>query len=420
MSNNFYRAFEDKHRGSVADIRQRLTVYLPLVSKLNSFYPDDCVIDIGCGRGEWLKLLRDNNIRAVGVDLDEGMLAEAVKDGLAVELDDCINFLKKQKNESAVAITGFHIVEHLPFEIIHTLVLEALRVLKPGGLLILETPNPENLSVGSCSFYMDPTHQNPLPPELFKFLPDYYGFERTRIVRLQESARIKDDFYELTLSEVLKGVSPDYSTVSQKSGPNELNTEFNEFFVKKIGVTLDELADRYDMVLADRYDVALGERLKLISLEYEKEIESVRAEIRDINDFNKQLENRLTAVYSSNSWRITSPLRRVTDLGKRTNIARKKGIKYLAKAFVRKIFQRLVIISGRYPKARTNALSLMRKLGLYSLIRNAYFKSISEGNISQHCSNSFSMSHVDNLTNRAKDIYEDLHQDEVKNHKGNK
>lgn len=420
MSNNFYRAFEDKHRGSVADIRQRLTVYLPLVTKLNFYFPDDGVIDIGCGRGEWLKLLRDNNIRAVGVDLDEGMLAEALKDGLTVELDDCINFLKKQKNESAIAITGFHLVEHLPFEIVHTLVSEAQRVLKPGGLLILETPNPENLSVGSCSFYMDPTHQNPIPPELLKFLPDYYGFERTRIVRLQESARIKDNSSELTLSEVLKGVSPDYSTVSQKSGSHELITEFNEFFVKKIGVTLDELADRYDMVLADRYEMVLGERLEVISLEHEKKIESVRAEIKDIIEFNKQLENRLAAVYSSNSWRITAPLRRVIDLGKRTNIARKKGLKYLAKAIVRKIFQRLVLISGKYPKARTSALSLMRKLGLYSLVKSFYFKSISEENLSHNYNNSFSISHVDNLTNRAKGIYEDLHKDEVKNHKGNK
>ncbi|MCA1176225.1 MULTISPECIES: class I SAM-dependent methyltransferase [unclassified Pantoea] len=420
MSNNFYRAFEDKHRGSVADIRQRLTVYLPLVTKLNSYFPDDGVIDIGCGRGEWLKLLRDNNIRAVGVDLDEGMLAEALKDGLTVELDDCINFLKKKKNESAIAITGFHLVEHLPFEIVHTLVSEAQRVLKPGGLLILETPNPENLSVGSCSFYMDPTHQNPIPPELLKFLPDYYGFERTRIVRLQESARIKDNSSELTLSEVLKGVSPDYSTVSQKSGSHELITEFNEFFVKKIGVTLDELADRYDMVLADRYEMVLGERLEVISLEHEKKIESVRAEIKDIIEFNKQLENRLAAVYSSNSWRITAPLRRVIDLGKRTNIARKKGLKYLAKAIVRKIFQRLVLISGKYPKARTSALSLMRKLGLYSLVKSFYFKSISEENLSHNYNNSFSISHVDNLTNRAKGIYEDLHKDEVKNHKGNK
>ncbi|MFJ5159218.1 class I SAM-dependent methyltransferase [Pantoea sp. NPDC088449] len=412
MSNNFYRAFEDKHRGSVADIRQRLTVYLPLITKLNSYFPDASVVDIGCGRGEWLKLLRDNNIQAVGVDLDEGMLAEAHKDGLTVELDDCINFLKRQNSDSVIAVTGFHIVEHLPFEIVHTLVLEALRVLKPGGLLILETPNPENISVGSCSFYMDPTHHNPIPPELLKFLHDYYGFERTRIVRLQESARIKDSSSKLTLSEVLKGVSPDYSCVSQKAASLELTTEFDEFFVKKIGVTLDELADRYDMVIGDKLDV--------ISLEHAKEIESIRAEIKRNNDFNKELEQRLSAVYSSNSWRITAPLRGMIEIGKRANVARKKGHKYLAKAIVRKILQRLVLVSMKYPKARSGVLGLMRKLGIYSLVKSVYFRSLKEKKHVHHYNNSSSVSHFDNLTTRAKEIYQDLHDHEVKNHKGNK
>lgn len=408
MSNNFYRAFEDKHRGSVANIRQRLTVYLPLISKLNAFFPDAGIIDIGCGRGEWLKLLRDNNIQAVGVDLDEGMLAEARKDGLTVELGDCINFLKMQNSDSAIAITGFHIVEHLPFEIVHTLVLEALRVLKPGGLLILETPNPENISVGSCSFYMDPTHQNPIPPELLKFLPDYYGFERTRIVRLQESVRVMDSTSELTLTEVLKGVSPDYSCVSQKAGSQELNTEFNEFFVKKIGVTLDELVDRYDISIRDRLD------------EHAKEIEIVRVELGSIVNSNKDLEQRLAAIYASNSWRITAPLRRVIDLTKRTNNARKKGLKYLTKAFTRKIFQRLVILAGKYPMARSGSLYLMRKFGVYSLLRKIYFKSLSGSDFSHDFNHSISTTHVDNLTNRAKEIYEDLQHDEVKHHKGNK
>lgn len=412
MSNNFYRAFEDKHRGSVADIRQRLTVYLPLVTKLNAFYPNAGVIDIGCGRGEWLKLLRDNNIQAVGVDLDEGMLAEARKDGLMVELDDCINFLKKQNSDSAIAITGFHIVEHLPFDIVHTLVLEALRVLKPGGMLILETPNPENISVGSCSFYMDPTHHNPLPPELLKFLPDFYGFGRTRIVRLQESIRVKDDSSELTLTEVLKGVSPDYSTVSQKKGSQDLQNEFNEFFVRKIGVTLDELAERYDSALENKFDI--------ISLEYLKGIESIRADIRDAIEFNKELEERLTAVYCSNSWRVTAPLRRMADLIKRTNAARKKGLRYLAKAFMRKFINRLIIIFGRHPKLRADILHIMRKLGVYTLVRSIYFKTITEEKFSHNYSNTLPITHVDNLTNRAKEIYEDLQDDEVKCHKGNK
>lgn len=68
---------------------------------------------------------------------------------------DCLQFLQSQADQSLIALTGFHIAEHLPFEVLQQLVMHTLRVLKPGGLLILETPNPENVSVGTCSFYMD-------------------------------------------------------------------------------------------------------------------------------------------------------------------------------------------------------------------------------------------------------------------------
>ncbi|KTS51650.1 hypothetical protein, partial [Pantoea dispersa] len=186
--------------------------------------------------------------------------------------------------------------------------------------------------------------------------------------------------------------------------------EFNEFFVKKIGVTLDELADRYDM--------GLGGKLDVIIQELTNKVENVRAEIKEINDYNKELENRLFAVYSSNSWRMTAPLRRVIDLGKRTDVARKKGLKYLAKALVRKIFQRLVRVLGKYPRARSNILVLMRKIGIYSLLRKIYLKSVSGENNQYSYNNFFPTSHIDKLTNRAKEIYEDLHKDEIKNNKG--
>lgn len=84
-----------------------------------------------------------------------------------------------------------HIVEHIPFEDIQTLVQEAFRVLTPAGLLILETPNPENIQVATSGFYIDPTHTRPIPSQLLSFLPEYYGFKRTKILRLQEENNLK-------------------------------------------------------------------------------------------------------------------------------------------------------------------------------------------------------------------------------------
>jgi len=425
VSDNFYREFEDKHRGKTEDIRQRLNVYLPLIKPLDLFYPESIVIDVGCGRGEWLKLLRDNGIKGIGVDLNEGMLAEARKDGLTVELEDCIEYLKKQADDSLIAVTGFHIVEHLPFALVHTLVIEAHRVLKPGGLLILETPNPENISVGSCSFYMDPTHQNPLPPDLLKFLPDYYGFQRTRVVRLQENPHVKHEAGKITLTDVLKGVSPDYSIVAQKKGPQDLFSFFNEFYVKKIGVTLDELADRYDYELVEKigniensnsanYEY-LHNKLNYLLKTYEK-IENIN---NDLIIHNQNLEDRLSLIYKSNSWRLTSTLRRSSDIIKRTNLARKKGMKYLIKALLRKLFNRLLVLSGKYPNAKGIALNIMRQVGIYDLVRKLYSKSmfLSDGQLPNHFVSS-PVTHYNNMPNRAKNIFEDLHNAEVESDKG--
>ncbi len=79
----------------------------------------------------------------------------------------------------------------------------------------METPNPENIVVATRDFYLDPTHQRPIPPQLLSFLPEFYGFARTKIIRLQESKDLEMRA-DLTLQDVLSGASPDYAVVAQK------------------------------------------------------------------------------------------------------------------------------------------------------------------------------------------------------------
>jgi O-antigen chain-terminating methyltransferase len=241
----FYRAFEDKHRGSREQIKNRQRVYLPLVSPLALVYPGAQTIDLGCGRGEWLELLGELGFDARGVDLNDGMLQECRDRGLHVATEDALTALKKLPEASQAVVSGFHFAEHIPFDILQQVVQEALRVLRPAGLLILETPNPENIVVGSANFYLDPTHNRPLPPLLLEFLPEYCGFHRVKLLRLQEPVNLTDT-RRLTIHDVLSGVSPDYAVVAQKAADPQLILQVSQAFALNYGVTLGAVSGRYE------------------------------------------------------------------------------------------------------------------------------------------------------------------------------
>jgi len=245
MENNFYRKFEDKFRGSRELIKDRLKVYLPFILPLNKIYPSGLILDIGCGRGEWLELLKENNIHSLGIDTDEGMLEACCQLSLNSKKGDGIDYLKKQSSESMIVISAFHLVEHILFEDLQTLVSEALRVLKPGGLLMLETPNPENIKVATENFYRDPTHGKPIPSSLLSFLAEHYGFARVKVLRLQENEDIINS-KNISLMHVIEGVSPDYAVIAQKKASTEIMLSFDNVFSREFGLSLEELTKRFD------------------------------------------------------------------------------------------------------------------------------------------------------------------------------
>ena len=229
MSDAFYRAFENKFRGSRDLIKSRLQIYLPYVLPVLESDPYGKSLDIGCGRGEWLELLGECGFDASGVDLDDGMLQACRDIGLNVQNIDALTYIKNLPDHSLSLISGFHIAEHLPFDLLLKIVTEVKRVLKPGGLLILETPNPENLDVGTSKFYLDPTHNRPIPPELLSFLPDYCGYVQIKTIRLSHYNH-ENTPKELSLSDVIYGSSPDYAVIAQATPPEvrlqELDIQF--------------------------------------------------------------------------------------------------------------------------------------------------------------------------------------------------
>jgi O-antigen chain-terminating methyltransferase len=149
------------------------------------------ILDVGCGRGEWLEVLRDNGFQARGIDANRVAVRHCQELSLDVLESEALTHLASLPNDSLNAVTAFHFAEHLSLDALVRFLDETGRALKPGGLLILETPNPENLLVGSCNFYLDPTHRNPLPIPTLKLLVEARGFRCEEVLKLHPVASAK-------------------------------------------------------------------------------------------------------------------------------------------------------------------------------------------------------------------------------------
>ena len=214
----FYKLFEDRFRGSEEDIYNRLEYYLPIISSLNIDYKKYPIIDIGSGRGEFLKLMKDKGIPATGIEINKDMIRRSQEQGLKVEEGDAIELLKRIGSNRLGIITGFHIVEHIPFDNLILLFRICYETLTKDGVAIFETPNPENLSVGGCTFYMDPSHLRPIPPELLAFTLESCGFQKTEVYKLHPEKDILSSRNSdlVNIHESLYGPR-DYSIIAFKS-----------------------------------------------------------------------------------------------------------------------------------------------------------------------------------------------------------
>ncbi|MDX6305243.1 MAG: hypothetical protein QOI77_2212 [Blastocatellia bacterium] len=180
LLDSLYGSLEDEFRGTREDIKAKAASYLPILADANITTD---IVDIGCGRGEWLEVLKEARLGARGIDSSRVMIEECTRRGLQASEGEATAYLRAQADNSLSAITAFHFVEHLPLETLVSFLDEVVRTLKPGGLVILETPNPENILVGACNFYLDPTHRNPIPSQTMQFLLESRGFCRVEVLK---------------------------------------------------------------------------------------------------------------------------------------------------------------------------------------------------------------------------------------------
>jgi len=171
-----YAAIEERFRGSRELISSRQKAYLPFLQFAKEQQLP--VLDLGCGRGEWLEILKNEDFNCEGVDTNAVFLNECTQKGYSTTNIDILSFLSSQSSPRYGAITLFQVAEHLPFDILVEVFRAARKCLVPGGVFIVETPNSKNLKVGAGTFWIDPTHERPLYPELLEFLSQLVGFEK--------------------------------------------------------------------------------------------------------------------------------------------------------------------------------------------------------------------------------------------------
>jgi O-antigen chain-terminating methyltransferase len=175
-----YLELEERYRGSEEDIARRFEAYLPWLRDLPG-----PVLDLGCGRGETLRVLGAAGVAARGVDSSARMVERCRAQGLAAEEGDLLTALAAVEPGTLGAVVSFHVIEHLPAVDLDRLVHLAHRALAPGGALILETPSPLSLVAGARNFWLDPTHRRPVHPEALLLLCELAGFAELQALPLR-------------------------------------------------------------------------------------------------------------------------------------------------------------------------------------------------------------------------------------------
>jgi SAM-dependent methyltransferase len=217
----FFATFDAQFRGSRADIKERRRVYLPTLTEAQIGMGDSLIVDLGCGRGEWLEVLHEEGLQGKGVDGNPMLVEECRRYKLDVVESEILTYLRSAPDGSIGGVTGFHIIEYLPFDALLNLFDETARVLQPGGVAIFETPNPQNVVVSTHEFFLDPRRRTPLPSPLLKFIAEVKGLHRIQVLPLEpfpEAVRVQEAGLEVAkrFNELFYGPR-DYALIGWKA-----------------------------------------------------------------------------------------------------------------------------------------------------------------------------------------------------------
>jgi len=209
-----YVIFENRFRGSSDLIKERQRKYV------GSFKSCKAVLDVACGRGEFLELMKEQGISAEGVDINEEMTAICRQKGLRAATADALDFLNNN-NEKYDGIFCSNLVEHLDFPQIRELLRKIVKALKENGILVIETVNPESLNVFGAAFYLDLTHIRPIHPLGLEVFLEANGFHNIKVLRttpMKENEKLEEpdlsDKIPVEMKHTLKAVNRNFGKLN--------------------------------------------------------------------------------------------------------------------------------------------------------------------------------------------------------------
>ena len=303
MKKDFYYDFEECFRGSRDEIISRLSSYDGLISYILQNCKKPKLLDIGSGRGEWIEKCSLNGIESIGLEINQDMISFCKKKGMNIISGDALNILKTLESNSFDIISSFHLIEHLKYDQIYEMITQCLRLLKTNGILIFETPSIDNLQVSSRTFFLDPTHINPINPDSFIFFLESLGFTQAKYYFLNGCENNTLTNYN-GIQDLISGSAKDVSILATK---NTLLFDQESEWLKsfQLGLTTMETA-------------------KLIDSNINKLVESLHEQKSLINNLQKKLEtleNQQSRLFNSKLARLYRKLKSLyTKIKKLTKI----------------------------------------------------------------------------------------------------
>ena len=311
MDEKFYLRFEKLHRGDSKTLLNKFRVYEPVISLICCEANKPKFLDIGCGNGEFLRFVSTLGGDVIGIEKNSAY-SRKKNSKILFEYSDALTWLKRQDDSSFDFVSAIHVIEHLEFSYLYEMVGEIKRVLKDSGIILFETPNPDNVTVATKNFYTDPTHLRLIPSRLLSFVVEEHGFSVVHKWGVNESPHIAKS---TNIYDVIGGASPDY-TMFGLVNENAFGGKLEDLLRSPKGRSTKEMCDFFEARYQNDYSIISKELKKIDNKIFEQNChyrDQIFEVSKEIIRLRHSFESELSSIYKSRSWKITAPLRIVAN-----------------------------------------------------------------------------------------------------------